>query len=266
MDRRFMMARRMVMTAKIDRDFGAKYVTSAEDFYAYGVHLLFNEWWETAPQETIDKYVAAIEDHPEHGPMAREAWFAEPFSLKMVEHCAAGTLGAAWRTHMVDNGLTETLADGYRLLTEDFEASGKLNRMPPVIRYKVLRGYQTHDLHHVLTGYTTQPLHELALQAFGLAQMDFPYAAMTLGVIVSHMALVDPWLIKPGFDAITDGWAFGRRARNLQFIRFEEMIDRPLDAVRAEYGLERAAFVPEMAQVSELVAQELVVQARMRAA
>jgi ubiquinone biosynthesis protein Coq4 len=255
------------MIQKVDRDFGEKYLTAVDDFYGYGVHLLFNEWWTTAPQDTIDKYVAAIESHPEHGPLARDAWSAPPFRLASLDHCAPGTLGAAYRAHMVDNGLAEKLAEGYAALTADFEAGGKLDRMPPVIKYKVLRGYQTHDLHHVLTGYTTSPPHELALQAFQLAQMDYPYAAMTLGVIISHAALVDPWLIKPAFDAITDGWAFGRRAKSLQFVRFETMLDRPLDDLRREFGLVRdRAFAPEMANVSELVARELVVQAAMRAA
>ena len=255
------------MLHKIDRVFGEKFLTSMDDFYGYGVHLLFNEWWETAPQDVIDAYVAAIETHPEHGPLARKGWFAEPFSLAMVAHCAPGTLGAAWRAHMVDNGLAENLADGYRALTETFAASGKLARMPAVIRYKVLRGYQTHDLHHVLTGYTTAPPHELALQAFQLAQMDYPYAAMTLSVIMGHMTLVDPLLIKPAMDAITDGWAFGRRAKSLQFIAFEEMIDRPLADLRREYGLEREAeFVPDMHNAGALITQELAVQETMRAA
>jgi ubiquinone biosynthesis protein COQ4 len=255
------------MLPRIDRDFGAKYLTAADDFYAYGVHLLFNEWWATAPQATIDKYVAAIEGHPEHGPLARAAWLVPPFRLADLDGCAPGTLGAAYRAHMIDNGLAEKLAEGYAALTADFEAGGKLDRMPAIIKYKVLRGYQTHDLHHVLTGYTTAPPHELALQAFQLAQMDYPYAAMTLGVIVSHMALVDPWLIKPGMDAITDGWALGRRAKSLQFLPFETMLDRPLAALRREYGLERdTPFVAEMPQVSELVARELEIQQRMRAA
>lgn len=255
------------MLPKIDRIFGEKFLTSVDDFYSYGVHLLFNEWWEKAPQETIDKYVAEIENHPEHGPLARAAFSAPPFSLDQVAHCAPGTLGAAWRDHMVDNGLAEKLADGYRELTEEFAASGKLDRMPSVIRYKVLRGYQTHDLHHVLTGYTTMPLHELALQAFQLAQMSYPYAAMHLSVIMGHMTLVDPLLIKPAMDAIADGWAFGRRARSLQFINFEAMIDRPLADLRSEYGLMRdAPFKPDMTLVPELVAQELVVQESMRTA
>ena len=63
---------------------------------------------------------------------------------------------------------------------------------------------------------------------------------MTISTIMGHMALVDPWLIKPGMDALTDGWAYGRAARNIQFVAFETMLDRPLEDVRAEYGLLRA--------------------------
>jgi ubiquinone biosynthesis protein COQ4 len=253
------------MMHKVDRVFGEKLLTAVDDFYSYGVHLLFNEWWESAPQDAIDKYVAAITEHPEQGPLAAAGWMAPPFSLAHVADCAPGTLGAAWREHMVVNGLAEQLAVGYAGLTADFEASGKLNRLPPVLKYKVLRGYQTHDLHHVLTGYTTHPFHELALQAFSLAQMDYPYSAMTLSVILSHATLVDPWLIQPAMDAITDGWALGRRAKSIQFIDFENQIHRPLNEVRAEFGLTRdTPFVPLMPRVSELVAGELVVQAKMR--
>jgi ubiquinone biosynthesis protein COQ4 len=226
------------MPAPIDRAFGEKYLACTEDFYRYGVHLLFNEWWVGAPQDAIEKYVAAIADHPEQGPLARTGWLAEPFSLKQVEGYASGTLGAAWRDFMVDNGLVEKLAEGYRDLTDDFAAQGKLDRMPPILRYKVLRGYQTHDLHHVLTGYAATPFDELALQAFQLAQQDYPYSAMTLSTIMGHAAIVDPWLIKPAMDAITEGWAYGRRTKSIQFVAFETMLERPLADVRAEYGLD----------------------------
>jgi ubiquinone biosynthesis protein COQ4 len=227
------------MVQKIDRDFGEKFLTCSDNFYDYGVHLLFNEWWVSAPQDAIDKYVSAIEDHPEQGPIAAARWYAPPFSLKQLEGYARGTVGAAYLRFMIDNDLVEKLAAGYKELTEQFDAEGKLDRMPQVIRYKVLRGYQTHDLHHVLTGYEAMPFDELALQAFGLAQMDYPYAAMTLATILNHATLVDPWLIKPAMDAITEGWAYGRRAKSIQFVAFETMLDRPLDEVRAEYGLDR---------------------------
>jgi ubiquinone biosynthesis protein COQ4 len=228
------------MLQKINRDFGEKYLTCMDDFYSYGVHLLFNEWWESAPADAVAKYVAAIEDHPEQGPLARERWYAEPFSLALLEGYAAGTLGAAWRDFMVENNLVERLALGYRELHEEYEQTGKLDRMPEVLQYKVLRGYQTHDIHHVLTGYKAQPFDELALQAFQLAQQDYPYSAMTLATIMGHATLVDPLLIKPAMDAITDGWAYGRRARSIQFVAFETMLDRPLREIQDEYGLTRA--------------------------
>jgi hypothetical protein len=156
---------------------------------------VFNEWWETAPTDAIAKYEAAILNHPEHGPLAREAWLA-------------------------------------------LELNGKIDRLPPAIAYKVVRGFQTHDLHQVLIGYSAAPFGELALQAFQLAQMDFSYAAMWIAVVSGHMALVDPLLIQPAMDAIIDGWSRGRRARSLQFVAFEKRLHEPLDRLRREYGLD----------------------------
>ncbi len=244
------------MIHKVDREFGEKFLTCIDDFYGYGVHLLFNDWWEKAPADVIAKYVAAIEGHPEQGPLARQQYYADTFSLKQLEGYAPGTLGNAYLRFMVDNNLVERLALGYRELHEEFEASGKLDTMPPVMKYKVLRGYQTHDLHHVLTGYPATPFDELALQAFQLAQQDFPYSAMTIATIMGHMTLVDPLLIKPAMDAITDGWAYGRRTRSIQFVAFETMLDRQLDDVQREYGLGRVTAnfgadgeVPELLKV-----------------
>ena len=227
------------MIQKIDRNFGEDYLRCMDNFYEYGVHLLFNEWWESAPADAVEKYVAAIENHPEQGPLAEARWLAEPFSLDQVKGHARGTLGGEWLAFMTQNNLVERLALGYRELHEELEAAGKLDNMPDVMKYKVLRGYQTHDIHHVLTGYSATPMGELALQAFQLAQMDYPYSAMTLATVMGHATLVDPLLIRPAMDAITDGWAYGRRARSIQFVAFEEMLDRPLADVQAEYGLGR---------------------------
>lgn len=226
------------MANPIERGFGEKFLQSIENFYTHGIDWLFNEWWETAPADAIARYEAAIVNHPEHGPLAREAWLAPDFRLAMLDDCAPGTLGHAYRAFMVDNDLVEHLAAGYRARHEALELSGKIDRMPPAIAYKVVRGFQTHDLHHVLTGYPATPFGELALQAFQLAQMDFPYAAMWIAVVAGHMALVDPLLIQPAMDAITDGWSRGRRARTLQFVALEKRLHEPLDRLRREYGLD----------------------------
>jgi len=223
----------------VDPIFREKLFRSVEDFYGYGVHLLFNDWWESAPAEVIDKYVAALEADPSVAALAHEQWYAPPPDLASLEGHAGGTLGHAYRHFMVSNNLMEHLAEGYRDLHDQFSSDGKLDRMPPILKYKVLRGYQTHDLHHVLTGYPATPLGELGLQAFQMAQVEFPYSAMWIAVVTGHMALVDPYLIKPAMDAISHGWTYGREARSIQFIKFENMLDRPLEEVRREYRLGR---------------------------
>lgn len=227
------------MIEPVNRAFGEKFLQSVDDFYGYGVHLLFNDWWENAPAEVVRKYVAALEADPAMAALAREEYYAPPLDLEGLRAFAPGTLGHAYRHFMVSNDLMERLAEGYRELHEQFAADGRLDRMPPVLKYKVLRGYQTHDLHHVLTGYPATPLGELGLQAFQLAQVEFPYAAMWIAVVAGHMAFVDPGLIKPAMDAISHGWSYGREARSIQFIRFEEQLDRPLEDIRRQYGLRR---------------------------
>jgi hypothetical protein len=154
----------MIVVRPVDRAFGEKFLTSVDDFYGYGVHLLFNDWWESAPADVIEKYVAALEADSAVAELAHEQWYAEPLSLESLKDYAPGTLGHAYRDFMVSNDLMERLAEGYRDLHEQFATDGKLDRMPPLLKYKVLRGYQSHDLHHVLTGYPATPFGELALQ------------------------------------------------------------------------------------------------------
>jgi ubiquinone biosynthesis protein Coq4 len=64
---------------------------------------------------------------------------------------------------------------------------------------------------------------------------------MWVAVVTAHMTFLDPDLTRPAMDAIADGWGYGSRARSLQFVAFETMLDRPLDEVRREYRLDRTA-------------------------
>ncbi len=221
-----------------DADFAARLLSSMTDFYGYGVHQLFNDWWAAAPPDAIACYVAAIEEHPEQGPLAAQRWLADPVPLARLRDCPAGSLGAAWHDFIVANGLVEQLAQGYRDYHDALAGAGVLDRLPPVLAHKVLRGYQTHDLHHVLTGFPATPLGELALQAFQLAQTRFPYAAMWIAVVSGHMTFQDPRLIGPAMDAITTGWQLGRRTRSIQYVAFETMIGEPLDSLRQQWGIE----------------------------
>ena len=109
--------------------------------------------------------------------------------------------------------------------------------MPDEMKHAVLRSYQTHDFQHVITGYDASPYGELALQAFGLAQLQFPYFAMWLSVTTTRMTYINPNSITSAMDAISAGWTLGRNVANIQCEKWETMLDQPLADVRARYGL-----------------------------
>lgn len=223
----------------IDRDFAEKFLLAADAPLDYGVYLLFHDWWAEAPQEAIDAYSRELASIPEAAPLLASRFIAEPLSLERLEACAPGTLGHAYRRFILDNALEQNLGRNYRAFNEELTRSGKLDRLPPDLSYMMVRGFQIHDFLHVLTGYEATNWGELALAAFYLAQLRFPYHAMRVAVTTAHMAFVRPGLIVDAMDAFVDGWSFGRSASNLNFERWEDELDTPLEVLRARMKLNR---------------------------
>lgn len=221
----------------IDRTFANSLLRCFDDPGAYGVHQLFNEWWQYAPDSTIEKYLADFRSAPEQSQFGRERYFAEPQNLEVLGRLAAGTLGRAYFDFIVDNNLEKNIAINYRKFHESLEANGTLKRMPEDLKYAIIRGFQIHDLLHVLTGYGATPRAEIALQAFCLAQIRFPYFGMWVSNVTTRMTFLDPDMITPTMDAITEGWSFGRHTQNLQFAKWEAMFDQPVAALRRRYGI-----------------------------
>ena len=63
---------------------------------------------------------------------------------------------------------------------------------------------------------------------------------MTTMIIASRplqMVLYKPELLPAVMDAITEGWALGRKAKPLMNVQWEEYWERPLAALRREYAL-----------------------------
>lgn len=125
----------------------------------------------------------------------------------------------------------------YRMFHQALEASGVLKNMPPELEYAVLRGFQTHDFLHVAAGYPATPRAEIALQAFSLAMLRFRYFAMWMSTVTARMTIVDPDTIEPLMDDISAGWQYGRRAKNISFLKWEEMLEQPLEEIRRDFGL-----------------------------
>lgn len=226
----------------IDREFASRFLKAADAPLDYGVYLLFHDWWAEAPQSAIDAYSRELASIPEAGPLVASRFIAEPLSLERLADCAPGTLGHAYRRFILDNKLEQNLGRNYRAFNEQLTRSGKLDRLPPDLSYMMVRGFQIHDFLHVLTGYEATHQGELALAAFYLAQLRFPYHAMRVAVTTAHMAFVRPGLIVDAMDAFVDGWSFGRSARNLNFERWEDELDTPLEVLRARMKLNRTEF------------------------
>lgn len=97
--------------------------------------------------------------------------------------------------------------------------------------YVSARMRDAHDLWHVVTGYQGDLKGEVALLAFTFAQ--------TFNKGVGLIVLVG--LLKSGDAAtrrlIVDGFRRGRRAAWLPAVPWEELLERPLDAVRTELRL-----------------------------
>jgi ubiquinone biosynthesis protein Coq4 len=160
-----------------------------------------------------------------------------PVDLHALRTLPPGTLGRAFADHLLDNGLD-------------------LNSLPQLPAYtdaEYVRAHllEVHDIWHVLTGFATHVAGELGLQAFSLAQLGSPFAA---GILTGGMANTLLFAF-PERDvrmrAIVRGWLLGKRSRPLFGGAWARMWERPLEEVRAGFGLDLAgvdALLPAVAQ------------------
>ncbi len=221
----------------ITDEFAKLLLTTLNDPAANPVHMLFNQWWQHAPDDVKDAYVSGFLAEPRYAAFVEEQHYADPLDLAEMVALPPGTLGRCYHDWIVDNGLTAAIATNYRQFHESLEANGMLDGMPEPMRYAVLRGFQTHDFQHVVTGYDASGRGEIALQAFCLAQIQFPYFGMWMSVVATRMTFVDPRMIVPMMDSITDGWQLGRSIPSIQCEKWETMLEHDLGALRGRYGL-----------------------------
>jgi ubiquinone biosynthesis protein COQ4 len=139
----------------------------------------------------------------------------------------AGSLGAAYLEFARRRGFTPQ-----GLLDANERGLGHLNaRLDPHRLYFFERANVMHDLWHVLTGYDTDEGGEAALLAFSAAQ---GLSSRAVRLLVATAALVAPKTGGLAFQrGLLQAWRRGRRAAPLLHERWEALLARPLDAVRA---------------------------------
>ncbi len=137
----------------------------------------------------------------------------------------AGTLGRAYFE------LTEQAqisAEGIALASE---AERETPFESPELEWIGHRMRDTHDLWHVVTGYRTDVIGELALLAFTFAQAP----QLGIGLIVGFAYLQR----FPTVNAhIRAGHQRGKHAAWLPAVEWERLLDKPLDEVRAQLGID----------------------------
>ena len=223
----------------IDEKLAANFIRHIEDSRSNGVPELHFRFWRRATDNARDQYLRRFRDDPNSMAWFEAGYLGNDPDFDQLLAMPADTLGNLYAQHVIDNGLNRTIASDYRAAHERLDSEGKLAGMPDEVKYAMVRGFQLHDYFHVLTGYSTDGPGEMALQAFTLAQRQLPYASLWMATLTAQMTFVHPDMTSGVMDSISDGWIFGRGARNLNFERWEERLDEPVDVLRTEFGLQR---------------------------
>jgi ubiquinone biosynthesis protein Coq4 len=221
----------------MDDKLAANFIRLIDDSAANGVPEIHFRFWRRADESAKEQYLANFRNDA-----AAMAWFEEGYLGDDPDYdelltLPADTLGYQYARHIIDNGLSRTLARDYRDAHEAMDAAGKLDDMPAEVKYAVVRGFQIHDYFHILTGYLTDGRGEMALQAFTLAQRRLPYSSVWMATLTSQMTFKHPGMTEAVMDCITDGWQRGRSSKNLNYIRWEERLGERVADLRAEFAL-----------------------------
>jgi ubiquinone biosynthesis protein Coq4 len=197
---------------------------SADKVLALEQHLT-----RLATDADVDKYLSAMRACAATSRMLDERYLPTAYTLADLERCAPGTLGHAYREHMIENDLRP---DFFEAIAPDDDFA-----------YTRLRLYQTHDVWHAVTGYPTTMLGEAAIVGFYLGHFDrhmgdragaaAAFSAILAGTVVMNAALFRQDRITHVFRALVEGWGRGQAADPFFAVRWEEQWDRPLTDLRA---------------------------------
>jgi ubiquinone biosynthesis protein COQ4 len=155
-----------------------------------------------------------------------------------------GSLGRTYYDFMESENLS---AEGL------VEASKIRDVPPPANEFTWFRerGREMHDLFHVMTGYGRDPLGEVCVVGFTYAQNR----QKGLGVV----ALVGAYRTKrrlrdqPIYRTLWQAYRNGRRAGWFYAADWENLLARPLDEVRAQFGVREPTYYPPIVPVLQRV-------------
>jgi ubiquinone biosynthesis protein Coq4 len=188
------------------------------------------DYMRLGPSEALEGFDRVALANPVASEMLKQRYLSPTPDVAHLATLPDGTLGKEFERYLRENELDANLLRESAFIP----AHGARGED---VGYQAERGFQLHDMFHVLTGYDTTPLGEVRVVSFTVAQTPAPYPAMIIASRPLQMVLYKPELLPPVMDAITEGWALGRRAKPLMGVRWEEHWEQPLAELRAEFDL-----------------------------
>ena len=171
----------------------------------------------------VDEYLATNEGRELLA--VRPELCKEQVDYDALRRLPKGTLGQAYVAHLDDNNITA-----------DLQALPTTHIDDPDVSYLMRRFRQTHDVWHPLTGLSTLPHHEVIIHAFSWGQLRLPVSALVVVFgSLKHVVLERRWeVLRRG---LLEAYEHGRDAAPLLPVFWEKQWTRPLDEVRARYGI-----------------------------
>ncbi len=138
----------------------------------------------------------------------------------------ASTLGGAYARHLDTNKLSA-----------DYQAAATRHVDDPEMAYLMRRFRQTHDVWHALMGIGITGHEEVLTHWFSYGQLRLPVSAliMVFGTM-KHMLFERRW--EALRHSLMEAYRSGRNAEPLLSVYWEDLWERPLDEVRARYGVQ----------------------------
>lgn len=137
----------------------------------------------------------------------------------------ASTFGGAYARHLDDNGITA-----------DYQAAATRHVDDPDMAYLMRRFRQTHDVWHALLGIGITGHEEVLIHWFSWGQLRLPVSAliMVFGSL-KHLVFERRW--QAVRHSALEAYRAGRDAAPLLGVYWEDLWERPLDEVRAKFGI-----------------------------
>jgi ubiquinone biosynthesis protein Coq4 len=185
----------------------------------------------------MSRCVKMIQNDPASAALLAERYVGPLYDIDEMLKMPKGSLGWTYGRVMSEMGYDPQF---YRI-PDRFDSDEQ---------YINFRVYKTHDIHHLLTGYSMDNFGELGVISVFAGQIGFPGFVFTdlLSLLMAFFGseqlyheAEDPIeqarTLGYRFRLISDGIETGLNAKPLFPVKWEEILDRPIDELRSEFNI-----------------------------